>query len=161
MSDEFEFINFFDTDACNDMIADEMDIIDDLKNRIPKEQDKDNTNLVDKLFFKRVLKDITSMSLINEELKVYFHRGVPLHLDGADIGTSSYAERTGNVFYRICRVIKELVDLGEIKIRTSPFVVSLTMHNLQATYFQSLDDEFFEFPIVKNAHDAGLNCWGG
>lgn len=161
MSNENILINFFDTDICVDLIAEEMHAIDDIKNRLPDKKGDTNVKLVDKGFFKRVLSDITNISLVNDELKVYFHRGVPLHIDAIDNDHNEYEGKMRDSQYRTYRVIKELMDLGEIKLRTSPFMISLTKHDLKASYFESLDDKRSEYPVSKNIHDDGLNCWGG
>jgi hypothetical protein len=154
-------INLFDSDIFFDSIAERMDIVDELKNRQPKEKFNDKISFVDKSLFKRVLKDITDIEVQGETLKVYFLRGVTMHIDSAGTSVEEYNQRIVREDYRVLKIIEELVNMGEISLRTSPFVVEMNKDDLRARYHRSLDEEIMGWDAIKNLHDEGINCWGG
>lgn len=146
-----------------EIINEKIDMVDELKNRLSI-GDKD-FKLVDKSFFKRVFSDVTDVECIDGELIVSFGRGVFMSLDGYELGTPDYIRRArlGHIEYRWIRIISELVDLGLIFIKTSPFRIFLKKNELYAEYYYGIEQVFGGdiVPLNKNIHDNGYNCWGG
>lgn len=154
-------IDLFNSEFLVDIIANRMDTIDELKNRIPKESEQKKLEFVDKSFFKRVLNDITDIEVSSYALNVYFDRGVSLHIDSATENIDSYNRNIGDIDYRALKIIGELIDLGELHIRTSPFTIKMTKDELKAVYHSSLDQDLYSISHAMNIHDNGINCWGG
>lgn len=142
-----------------EVISARMDVVDDLKNRLPPDNDIDKLKYVDKSFFKRVLSDITDIRLKESTLSVFFERGVTLQMEGSS--PEAFNNRIDSEEYRSLKVIEELVTLREIVLKTSPFTIDLTPSSLKASYGVSLDEDILRVPSVVNTHDNGLNCWGG
>lgn len=161
MEDNIVRFNLFESDELVDAISGIMNYIDELKNRLPRESEGNAVNFVDKAFFKRVFGDITNIELKDDVLKVYFERGVDLHIDSAAPGVESHNRLIDGTDYRSLKIIGELIDLGEISLRTSPFVVVMSPGGLRTEYGESLDQSLFRVSKVVNLHDDGINCWGG
>ena len=151
--------NLFESDPFVDIVFDKMNYIDELKNRLPKESKE--IKFADKSLFKRVLYDITDIFYTGSTLNVRFGRGVEMHIESAAQNIESYNNRIGQVYYRSLKVLEELVNLGELTLRTSPFTVYLSKSELKSDYDRSLDQILFRSDTAINSHDNGLNCWGG
>lgn len=161
MDDNIERINLFESDELVSIISDMMNNVDEMKNSLPEKFEDITINFVDKVFFKRVFSDITDIELKDDVLKVYFERGVDLHIDSAATGVETYNRFIKDADYRSLKIIGELIDLGEISLRTSPFVVVMWQEGLRSDYRESLDQSLFREPKAVNLHDNGINCWGG
>jgi hypothetical protein len=152
-------MNLLESDIFEELIAEKMGHINELKNQLPEEKNIDGVNFVDKSLFKRVLSDITDIYMDQQELNVVFGRGVYMRLESANQARSNEFIQT--IDYRFLKILGELIDAGQIKIKTSPFVVKLSKDRLKTTYFKSLDEELHDLPLIQNIHDRGINCWGG
>ncbi len=147
------------SDIFDEVITEKMNIINDLKSRIPEKIDKNNVEFVEKSFFKRVLGDITDIYMIDDTLNVEFGRGVSMRIESAmESRASRFILETD---YRFLKIIGELVDAKQIKMMTSPFIIKLNKNTLKSEYYKSFDEEITERDKSLNIHDAGVNCWGG
>jgi hypothetical protein len=161
MNENNNIIDLFSSEKFIDLIVSRMDLVDELKNRLPYELDNnENLKFVDKSFFKRVLSDITDIDISDGGLKVYFERGVKLRIDSSG-DVRSHNQSISDMDYRTLKIIGELIDMGELTLTTSPFVVEMTKETMTAKYHRSLDEEFHDISATLNIHDNGLNCWGG
>jgi len=153
-------MNMFESEAFNELVSRKMDTLDELRNRLPKEESKE-LKYVDKSFFKRVISEITSLSYDGSTLIVGFGRGVEMYIDSSSTNDEHYNRNMLSPRYRTLKLIGELVNIGEIVLRTSPFVVSLSKEDLRTYYYESLDQDLFNIGTAVNSHDNGINCWGG
>lgn len=149
------------SDLFDELISERLNNIDELRNRLPKDNEMSEMKFVDKSFFKRVLVDITDIEISDHTLNVHFERGINMRIEGANPSDNVYNESIRDRSYRLLKIIGELVDLKEITLRTSPFTVSLSKEDLRSNYHFSLDEEVHSLVRAINIHDDGINCWGG
>ena len=161
MNDNIVIEDLFESDEYVELIASHMDKIDELKNRMPKLSENEGLEYVDKSFFKRVLSDITNIEINGDTLKVYFDRGVKMHIESATTDAEVYNSSIRDTDYRSYKIINELIEMGEITLKTSPFYVEMTKDDLRANYYPSLEESLNDLDLSVNIHDWGLNCWGG
>jgi galactitol-specific phosphotransferase system IIB component len=78
-------------------------------------------------------------------------------------GNTDYQSRVNRagLDFRMLRIIAELVDMGDIVIRTSPFKVQVRRDLLRAVYYNHINEKFTTLDKNLNIHDNGYNCWGG
>lgn len=150
-------------------IAEKIDVIDALKNKIRKIQEIKTDNL-DPKSFKRIFRDITGIQSKDGELHIFFGRGVPLLLQDPQGNV-----RNTSISDKLLNFLMDLQQSGGLEFRSSPFVVVLNNDSLIASYILSWDqsvsisDQQISTSnitgggiIVRNPHDeGGINCWGG
>lgn len=161
MDENSQKIDLFRSEKFAEIIAEKMSTLDELKNRLPSKDNVDGLKFIDKSFFKRVLNDITDIYIEGNTLVIHFGRGVDMYIEGSSPDANVYNEKILRPIYRTYKILGELIDKGEMKLKTSPFTIFLSNDNLHAEYVKSLDEKMWNLPETANSHDRGINCWGG